>query len=180
MRGGKRRGPRGWGAPLYHLRGRSGLRPPACTDETAMNTDTPGDPPPAYGPSRGSCFFGLRRDVLVLMLCAPLLQAAEASSPIQLTDVTRQTGITFVHTDGGSGRRYIVESVASGLATFDYNGDGKIDILFLNGAPLPGSRIPPPPRNALYRNDGGWKFSDVTLAGVGLARPGGGTHSARG
>ncbi len=93
------------------------------------------------------------------------LGAAEVSCPIQLKDVTRATDITFVHTDGSSGRRYIVETVASGLATFDYNGDGKIDILFLNGAPLPGSPTPAqPPRNALYRNEGGWKFKDVTLA----------------
>ena len=134
-----------------------------------MNTDNPGDPPAACGLSRASCVSGFRRDVLVLMLCAPLLQAAEAPSPIQFTDVTRQTGITFVHTDGSSGRRYIVESVCCGLATFDYNGDGKVDILFLNGAPLPGSSITtPPPRNALYRNDGGWKFTDVTqAAGLG-------------
>ena len=134
-----------------------------------MNTNTPSDPPSACGLSRGSCVSRLRPDVLVLMLCSPWLQAAEAPSPIQFTDVTRQTGITFVHTDGSSGRRYIVESVCCGLATFDYNGDGKIDILFLNGAPLPGSPITtPPPRNALYRNDGGWKFTDVTqAAGLG-------------
>ena len=95
--------------------------------------------------------------------------AAESNCPIQLRDVTRQTGITFVHTDGSSGRRYIVETVSSGLATFDFNGDGKIDILFLNGAPLPGSPTnTPPPRNALYRNDGDWKFTDVTqAAGLG-------------
>ncbi len=112
---------------------------------------------------------GLRHGLLILMLFAPLLRAADAPSPIQLKDVTRETGITFVHTDGSSGRRYIVESVASGLATFDYNGDGKSDILFLNGAPLPGSpTTTPPPRNGLYRNDGGWKFTDVTAA-AGLA-----------
>jgi hypothetical protein len=134
-----------------------------------MNSDIPSGPPTAYGLARGFCVSGLRCDVLVLMLCTPLLQAAGAPSPIQLTDVTRQTGITFVHTDGSSGRRYIVESVCCGLATFDYDGDGKIDILFLNGAPLPGSPITtPPPRNALYRNDGGWKFTDVTqAAGLG-------------
>jgi hypothetical protein len=98
-------------------------------------------------------------------LLAARLTAAEPACPIQLRDATRQTGITFVHTDGSSGRRYIVESVASGLATFDYNGDGKIDILFLNGAPLPGApATTPPPRNALCRNDGGWKFTDVTMA----------------
>ena len=94
--------------------------------------------------------------------------APATESPIQFHDVTRQTGITFVHTDGSSGRRYIVETVASGLALLDYDGDGDEDIYFLNGAPLPGSKIEPPPRNALYRNDGGWKFTDVTQqAGVG-------------
>ena len=103
------------------------------------------------------------------MIFTSRLTAAESNSPIQLKDVTRQTGINFVHTDGSSGQHYIVETVASGLATFDYNGDGKIDIFFLNGAPLPGSpTTAPPPRNALYRNDGGWKFTDVTVA-AGLA-----------
>ncbi|MBM3839584.1 MAG: CRTAC1 family protein [Verrucomicrobia bacterium] len=93
------------------------------------------------------------------------LTAAESSSPIQLRDASQQTGIHFIHTDGSSGRRYIVETVASGLATFDYDNDGRIDILFLNGAPLPGSpAMRTPPRNALYRNEGGWKFADVTRA----------------
>src|SRR5437867_720881 len=130
-----------------------------------MATDTPSGSQPACGLSRRCFASGLRGEVLVLMLCVPLLQAAEDPSPIQFKDVTRQSGITFVHTDGSSGRHYIVESVCSGLATFDFNGDGKIDIFFLNGAPLPGSpTTTPPPRNALYRNDGGWKFTDVTLA----------------
>ena len=129
-----------------------------------MTTRLPIGPRPACRPPCGRGLSGLRRGMLVLMLCAPLLQAAEKPSPIQLKDVTRQTGINFVHTDGSSGRRYIVESVSCGLATFDYDGDGDIDILFLNGGPLPGSRITPPPRNALYRNDGRWKFTDVTHA----------------
>ena len=105
---------------------------------------------------------------LAWLLCTALLQAAETPSPILLRDVTRETGITFVHTDGGSGQRYIVETVCCGLALFDYDGDGDVDIYFLNGAPLHGTRMDPPPRNALYRNDGGWKFTDVTTeAGVG-------------
>jgi hypothetical protein len=103
----------------------------------------------------------------ILLLAAPRV-ARSADSPIQLRDVTAQTGIHFVHTDGSSGRRYIVETVASGLALFDFDGDGDEDIYFLNGAPLPGAKIEPPPRNALYRNDGHWKFTDVTQrAGVG-------------
>jgi len=98
----------------------------------------------------------------------PFSISAAPPSPIQLHDVSRQSGIQFVHTDGSSGRRYIVESIASGVATLDYDSDGDLDIYFLNGAPLPGSPTNPPPRNALYRNDGGLKFTDVTLAaGVG-------------
>ena len=94
--------------------------------------------------------------------------AEKQISPIQLRDVTAQTGITFVHNDGSSGRRYIVETVSAGLALFDYDNDGDEDIYFLNGAALPGTKFAAAPRDALYRNDGNWKFTDVTQqAGVG-------------
>jgi hypothetical protein len=97
--------------------------------------------------------------------------AAHAQSPIQLRNVTAQTGIVFKHTDGSSGKYYIVESVAAGLATFDYDGDGLIDVYFINGRPLRGTKAEvPPPRNHLYRNLGGFRFEDVTdRAGVGDA-----------
>jgi enediyne biosynthesis protein E4 len=113
---------------------------------------------------------GWRPVLLFSLSFAPLLWggSSPSTSPIQLRDVTRETGITFVHTDGSSGRRYIVETVCCGLALLDYDGDGDVDIYFLNGAPLPGTEVTEPPRNALYRNDGGWKFTDVTAAaGVG-------------
>ncbi len=106
---------------------------------------------------------------LVFFLClvaAALASASDAQNPIQLRDVTRETGITFVHTDGSSGQRYIVETVASGLAVFDYDNDGDADIYFLSGAKLGKSadvgKAASPPRNALWRNDGNWKFTDVT------------------
>jgi hypothetical protein len=83
-------------------------------------------------------------------------------STIVLRDVTDQTGITFCHTDGGSGKYYIVEYMSAGLALFDYDSDGDVDIYFLNGAPMPGTNADVVPRDALYRNDGNWKFTDVT------------------
>lgn len=87
---------------------------------------------------------------------------------IRLTDVTSSTGITFRHSTGSSGRGYIVEGMASGMASFDYDGDGLVDIYFLNGAPLQGTTADQPLRNALYRNNGDWTFTDVTdEAGVG-------------
>jgi hypothetical protein len=94
--------------------------------------------------------------------------SAAADGPIVFRDVTAETGIDFIHTDGSSGRRYIMETLTAGLALFDYDSDGDVDVYFLNGAPLKGTEVARPPRNALYRNDGGFRFTDVTdRAGVG-------------
>ena len=89
-------------------------------------------------------------------------------SPFVFHDVTKETGITFQHIDGSSGERYLVETVTAGLALFDYDNDGDVDIYFLNGGALKGTQYKKPPRNELYRNEGGWKFTNVTEeAGVG-------------
>jgi hypothetical protein len=105
---------------------------------------------------------------VVMLLILRSSVDAFADSPILLHDVTKETGITFVHTDGGSGLHYVMETVSAGLALFDYDGDGDIDIYFLNGAPLKGTEVKVAPENALYRNEGNWKFTDVTeKAGVG-------------
>jgi len=102
--------------------------------------------------------------IVLLMVACPLPKA----HGITLTDVSKQSGIRFVHTDGSSGQRYIVETVTAGLALFDYDNDGDVDIYFLNGAPLKGTKVKVAPRNALYRNEGNWTFTDVTAqAGVG-------------
>ena len=112
------------------------------------------------------CF--LRNGAAVGLICLCFLLTDCVSASIQFQDITKQTGISFIHTDGSSGKRYIVETVSAGLALFDYDGDGDIDIYFLNGAPLHGTSIKVPPKNALYSNDSGWKFTNVTeMAGVG-------------
>jgi len=81
---------------------------------------------------------------------------------LRFSDVTGQTGITFVHTDGGCGTRYAVETMTAGLALFDYDNDGDVDVYLLNGAPLKGCKFETVPRNGLYRNEGGMRFTDVT------------------
>ena len=112
-----------------------------------------------------------KKAIWVVVVAAVLLYTfacARAEGSIVLDDVTKETGITFIHTDGSSGERYIVEPISTGLALFDYDGDGDVDIYFLNGAPLKGTKVDTPPKNALYRNDGNFKFTDVTdKAGVG-------------
>ncbi len=81
---------------------------------------------------------------------------------IRLTDYTDRSGIDFTHTDGSSGGRYLVEPVASGMASFDYDLDGRVDVYFVNGAPLKGSKTTDVPTNMLYRNLGGFQFDSVT------------------
>jgi len=117
--------------------------------------------------------------ITAVLICSLASSPAVAQSPILLHDVTPQTGITFRHTDGSCGRRYIVETVSAGLALFDCDQDGDIDIYFLNGAPLPGADVDRTPTNALYRNEGAWKFKDVTRqAGVGDPKYGLGVAAA--
>lgn len=101
--------------------------------------------------------------VLICLGCQP------CGAQIKLTDVSASAGIDFVHTDGSYGQYYFLESMTSGVAVLDYNGDGYQDIYFLNGNPFGRPRKKSKlARNALFRNNGDWTFSDVTLAaGVG-------------
>ena len=104
----------------------------------------------------------------LLTLSLVLIAQARAASSILFQDVTEQTGIDFQHTDGSSGRYYIVETVCAGLALFDHDNDGDEDIYFLNGGALKGTQFETPPRNALYRNEGDWRFTDDTeTSGLG-------------
>jgi hypothetical protein len=88
---------------------------------------------------------------------------------VRFEDITDTAGLTFVHYNGATEEKYVVECMGSGGGFFDYDSDGDLDIYLLNGAPLPGSvASDPPPANKLYRNDGDGKFIDVTAAsGVG-------------
>lgn len=91
---------------------------------------------------------------------------AQQQTAIRLVDISDKCGIDFVHTDGGTGKRYVVESVVGGFATFDFDGDGYVDIFFVNGTNLESKQSSS--RNALYRNNGDFTFTDVTeAAGVG-------------
>ncbi len=76
---------------------------------------------------------------------------------------------------GGPTKHHILESACSGLALFDYDGDGLLDIYLVTAPELTPARERVAHRNALYRNLGGWKFEDVSRqAGVDLAAWGSG------
>jgi hypothetical protein len=101
-------------------------------------------------------------------------QGARDRVPVHLHDVAGAAGVNFVHQQSPTPDKYYVESVPGGLAVFDYNGDGRPDIFFSNGARTPSlEKRPPAYANRLYRNDGKMRFTDVTDAagvrGVGYA-----------
>jgi hypothetical protein len=110
--------------------------------------------------------------VLILPLVA--LQAfaavaAEGELPV-FTDVTQEAGIRVKHSFGDFELTNIVEGTGAGAVFFDYDGDGWLDIYFLNGCWLPdvnhnrGRRLRGKLANSLYRNNGDGTFSDVTEA----------------
>jgi hypothetical protein len=94
-------------------------------------------------------------------------------APIRFTDVTEVAGLPFRYTFGDFAYDNILESSGSGAAFFDYDGDDDMDLLLLNGRYLedisdPKGRGFAGATSALYRNDGGGSFTDVTEA-AGLA-----------
>ena len=82
-----------------------------------------------------------------------------AKRPV-FVDVTRKSGIDFKHTNGKSQRYFIVETLGSGVATFDYDNDGWIDIYFVNSGQV--LHRSPKLTNVLYRNNGDGTFTDTT------------------
>lgn len=83
------------------------------------------------------------------------------------TDIAEQAGVgSFVHTDGGSGRKYFVEQMGGGVGVLDYDGDGLKDLFFASGAPLPGFKGKHP-GSRLFRNVGAGRFVDVTAEAIG-------------
>jgi hypothetical protein len=93
---------------------------------------------------------------------------APEAAPIRFREVAAERGVRFRHTSGASGRLYLAETVGSGCAVVDYDGDGRLDLFLANGSRLPGFAGKGPFYPALYRQQPDGRFEDVTRQ-AGLA-----------
>ena len=100
---------------------------------------------------------------------APTTQA----TAIAFEDVTQTAGIDFKHIHGGFGKKWLPETMGSGLAWIDYDGDGYQDVFFVNGREWTAAEkasakaisvdgLPKTVTGKLYHNRGNGTFEDVT------------------
>lgn len=106
------------------------------------------------------------RAVPIVAVALGTLVTLSAATPVVFVDVTEQAGITFTHTNGAFGEKYMPETFGAGVIWLDVDGDDWQDLLLVNGTPWPGQQQPAT-HAALYRNDGDGTFTDIT-SGSGL------------
>jgi hypothetical protein len=143
-----------------------GLPRPASAQTTAA-------PAPQPTPQRtGRAYGGAGGDPAK----TPPPPAPQAPSPVTFSDITAAARVNFKHAASVTSRKYLMESMGAGVALFDYDNDGRLDIYFTNGArlddPMPAADARPDKTDArfwnrLYRQKADGTFEDTTArAGV--------------
>ena len=107
---------------------------------------------------------------LVVLIAAAPFAGQSDRAPTPYRDIAREAGITFQH-HAAPEKKFIVESMSGGVALFDYDNDGRLDIYFVDSLTVDTATRPEAARSALYHNAGGGKFEDVSDR-AGVAHPG--------
>ncbi|RPI29208.1 MAG: CRTAC1 family protein [Acidobacteria bacterium] len=107
----------------------------------------------------------MRRSLIFIALLAPGAAPANVSyDPVRL-ELLDSSGVRFVIEPSRTDHRHQPETMISGIALFDYNNDGWLDIYLVNGATMPGlEKADPRFHNRLFKNRGDLSFQDVTEA----------------
>ncbi len=121
--------------------------------------------------------FGRGRQVAIRLLLAGAsawhatppanCQDALARATVEFVDVTRESGIDFVHENAATADKYLIETMGGGAAWLDYDGDRNLDLYLANSAATDKFDPPSPLVGALYRAIGDGKF-EVAGPGTGV------------
>src|SRR3954464_14862133 len=96
----------------------------------------------------------MTRWMSALVVVAMLPFVAAPVAPPLFTDVATATGLAFTHSNGATGRYYMPELIGAGVALFDYDNDGDLDVFLVQGGSLDSPDSGSEPRTSrLYRND---------------------------
>ncbi|HZS55229.1 MAG TPA: CRTAC1 family protein [Bryobacteraceae bacterium] len=115
------------------------------------------------------------RSALAGCALASFLALINADKPVTYTDVTLSSRIHFYNNNSATSDKYLIETMTGGVAVFDYDNDGWLDVFLVNGARIragqldsePPDKSPPQFWNRLYHNNHDGTFTDVTeRAGV--------------
>jgi hypothetical protein len=122
----------------------------------------------AQAADKGKMVSNIAGDRLTVIPSTVVLTKQTESSPFRFAEIAGEAGIDFVHFSGMNDEKHFPTANGSGVAIFDYNNDGLLDLYFATATLLPlGTAVKGP--NRLYKNLGNNKFQDVTEAsGLGF------------
>ncbi len=151
---------------IFSLTGCGKESPPANVNTTASPIVKSGTPEKENGPAEKKRNSGEGRMVGdrlsgVKSASTQTPVANQEPSPFKFTDITKDTGIDFTHVSGMTEKKYFPTANGSGVAIFDADNDGLLDLYFLTNCPLPVNKDTAP-SNKFYRNLGNGKFKDLT------------------
>src|ERR1700757_5509673 len=120
--------------------------------------------------ARSGAVRRLAAPLLPLLLLSSASAQSASAVPGKVADITPSSGIPFQHKASHTSKKYLPETMGAGVALFDYDNDGRLDVFLVNGAPLadPTAKGTVPEKsgpkywNRLFHQKADGVFEDVT------------------